>query len=809
MPRQPLDLLRRIFGYAEFRGAQGAIIDRVIAGGDALVLMPTGGGKSLCYQIPALARPGTGIVVSPLIALMQDQVDALRQLGVRAAFLNSTQTWEEARAVEQGLVAGSIDLLYVAPERLLTERFLALLDQSRIALFAIDEAHCVSQWGHDFRPEYIQLNLLHERWPQIPRIALTATADHLTRREIVERLALQEAEQFLSSFDRPNIRYRVVQKDQPRRQLLRFLRAEHERDSGIVYCLSRRGVEETAEFLRGEGFHALPYHAGLSAETRRRHQAAFLRDDPLIMVATIAFGMGIDKPDVRFVAHLDLPKSLEGYYQETGRAGRDGLPANAWLAYGLADMAALRNFIDSSEAEERFKRVEHHRLNAMLGYCETTACRRQVLLNYFGEDLPRPCGNCDTCLELVQSWDGTEAARKALSCIYRTGMRFGTNYLIDVLLGKDEPRIRSFGHDRVSTYGIGRELSPEEWKSVFRQLVAAGLASVDVAGHGALQLTELSRPVLRGEQPVRFRRDPKPHGRQGGFGRDQAGGRGGGGGSRGGVPGADRAGSRDRRLSGFEDDPEALALWERLRTLRRELAQAQNLPPYVIFGDITLRELVRRRPRDLEELSQITGVGAVKLERYGVDFLTALEAHAAEHGYPDSWRSMAAPSALSPGAMSQGGGEGMRQEGLQGRRQAGWEEGPRGAVDETTVTSLSRALKHCLARTSGSGLSDTVQFTLKLHRDGLSVEEIAQRRDLKVSSVETHLALAIEAGALRLSEVVTLNPEALEAIQAAFAALPPDSPFTLGPIYNAFEGRYSYGLLRCVRAAMADGNLPR
>ena len=809
MPPQPLDLLRRIFGYAEFRGAQGAIIDRVVAGGDALVLMPTGGGKSLCYQIPALARPGTGIVVSPLIALMQDQVDALRQLGVRAAFLNSTQNWDEARAVEQGLVAGSIDLLYVAPERLLTERFLALLDQSRIALFAIDEAHCVSQWGHDFRPEYIQLNLLHERWPQIPRIALTATADHLTRREIVERLALQEAEQFLSSFDRPNIRYRVVQKDQPRRQLLRFLRAEHERDSGIVYCLSRRGVEETAEFLRGEGFHALPYHAGLSAETRRRHQAAFLRDDPLIMVATIAFGMGIDKPDVRFVAHLDLPKSLEGYYQETGRAGRDGLPANAWLAYGLADMAALRNFIDSSEAEERFKRVEHHRLNAMLGYCETTACRRQVLLNYFGEDLPRPCGNCDTCLEPVQSWDGTEAARKALSCIYRTGMRFGTNYLIDVLLGKDEPRIRSFGHDRVSTYGIGRELSPEEWKSVFRQLVAAGLASVDVAGHGALQLTELSRPVLRGEQPVRFRRDPRPHGRQGGFGRDQAGGRGGGGGSRGGVPGADRAGSRDRRLSGFEDDPEALALWERLRTLRRELAQAQNLPPYVIFGDITLRELVRRRPRDLEELSQITGVGAVKLERYGPDFLAALGAHAAEHGYPDSWRTMAAPSAVSPGALSQGGGEGMRQEGLQGRRQAGWEEGPRGAVDETTVTSLSRDLKHCLARTSGFGLSDTVQFTLKLHRDGLSVEEIAQRRDLKVSSVETHLALAIEAGALRLSEVVTLNPEALEAIQAAFAALPPDSPFTLGPIYNAFEGRYSYGLLRCVRAAMADGNLPR
>ena len=666
MPPQPLELLRRVFGYAEFRDRQGAIVDRVIAGGDALVLMPTGGGKSLCYQIPALARPGTGIVVSPLIALMQDQVDALRQLGVRAAFLNSSQAWDEARAVEQGLVTGDFDLLYVAPERLLTERFLALLDQSRIALFAIDEAHCVSQWGHDFRPEYIQLNLLHERWPQVPRIALTATADHLTRREIVERLALQEAELFLSSFNRPNIRYRVVQKDQPRRQLLRFLRAEHEGDSGIVYCLSRRGVEETADFLRGEGFHALPYHAGLDAPTRRRHQAAFLRDDPIIMVATIAFGMGIDKPDVRFVAHLDLPKSVEGYYQETGRAGRDGQPANAWLAYGLSDMAALRHFIDSSEAEERFKRVELHRLNAMLGYCETTACRRQVLLNYFGEELPKPCGNCDTCLEPVQSWDGTEAARKALSCIYRTGMRFGTNYLIDVLLGKDDPRIKSFGHDRVSTFGIGRELSAEEWKSVFRQLVAAGLASVDVAGHGALKLTELSRPVLRGEQAVRFRRDPKPRVRTGPFGRDQAGGRGGGGSldggrgaGRGGFLGSDRAGngvgSRDRRLSGFEGDPEALVLWGRLRALRRDLAQAQNLPPYVIFGDITLRELVRRRPRDLDELSQITGVGAVKLERYGADFLAALAAHAAEHGYPESWQPMPTPSAASRGASREEG----------------------------------------------------------------------------------------------------------------------------------------------------------
>jgi len=795
MALDPLDLLRRVFGYAEFRGAQAAIVERVIAGGDALVLMPTGGGKSLCYQIPALARPGTGIVVSPLIALMQDQVDALRQLGVRAAFLNSSQTREEARAVERGLVAGAFDLLYVAPERLLTEGFLALLDQSPIALFAIDEAHCVSQWGHDFRPEYIQLNLLHERWPQVPRIALTATADRLTRGEIVERLGLQEAGLFLASFDRPNIRYRVVHKDQPRRQLLSFLRTEHARDSGIVYCLSRRGVEETAEFLQGEGFRALPYHAGLTAEIRRQHQAAFLRDDPLIMVATIAFGMGIDKPDVRFVAHLDLPKSLEGYYQETGRAGRDGLPANAWLAYGQSDMAALRHFIDSSEAEERFKRVEHHRLNAMLGYCETTACRRQVLLNYFGEELPRPCGNCDTCLEPVESWDGTEAARKALSCIYRTGMRFGVNYLIDVLLGKDHPRIKGFGHDRVSTFGIGRELAVEEWKSVFRQLVAAGLASVDVAGHGALKLTEQSRPLLRGEQRVWLRRDPRPRGGRGRLGRDQAGGRGDG---QGGIHGDDRIRTADRRQSGFEGDPEALALWERLRALRRELAQAQNLPPYVIFGDVTLRELVRFRPRDREELSQITGVGAVKLERYGADFLAALAVHAAEHAYPPGWQPLSAPSAPSSNQAPAAGGQGR------------W--------DETAATGPGRAPQPRLGRMNGpaSGLgdrvpsetvlSDTVRQTLDLRRGGLSAEEIAERRDLKVSTIETHLAQAIEAGALRLNDVVTLSPEALGAIQAAFAALPPDAPFALGPIFTAFEGIYSYGQLRCVRAAMQTGN---
>ena len=509
MDQDPLEVLNRVFGYPHFRGAQQEVIERVLDGGDALVLMPTGGGKSLCYQIPALLRPGTGIVVSPLIALMQDQVDALRQLGVRAAFLNSSLAGDEQSRVERALLAGDLDLLYVAPERLLTERFLDLLGRVPVALFAIDEAHCVSQWGHDFRPEYIQLNLLHERWPAVPRIAVTATADAPTRREIVTRLALEQAAQFVSSFDRANIRYHVTEKREPRQQLVAFLRGEHPEDAGIVYCLSRRKVEETAEHLCVQGFKALAYHAGLPAEQRRTHQAQFLRGEGVIVVATIAFGMGIDKPDVRFVAHLDLPKSLEAYYQETGRAGRDGQPADAWMTYGLGDVVALRRFIEESEAEEQFKRVEMHKLNALLGFCETTQCRRQVMLNYFGEQLPAPCGNCDTCLTPVASWDGTLAAQKAMSCIFRTGQRFGVNYLIEVLRGKDDERIRRYGHDQISTFGIGADFSVEQWRSVYRQLVAAGLVAVDIEGHGALQLTESSRPVLRGERTLHLRRDPE------------------------------------------------------------------------------------------------------------------------------------------------------------------------------------------------------------------------------------------------------------------------------------------------------------
>ena len=604
MPPQPLELLRRVFGYAEFRDRQGAIVDRVIAGGDALVLMPTGGGKSLCYQIPALVRPGTGIVVSPLIALMQDQVDALRQLGVRAAFLNSSQTWDEARAVEQGLVAGDFDLLYVAPERLLTERFLALLDQSRIALFAIDEAHCVSQWGHDFRPEYIQLNLLHERWPQVPRIALTATADHLTRREIVERLALQEAELFLSSFNRPNIRYRVVQKDQPRRQLLRFLRAEHEGDSGIVYCLSRRGVEETAEFLRGEGLHALPYHAGLDAATRRRHQAAFLRDDPIIMVATIAFGMGIDKPDVRFVAHLDLPKSIEGYYQETGRAGRDGEPAEAWMGYGLGDVVLLRQMIEQGEASDERKALERRKLDQLLGYCETAGCRRQALLAAFGEEYVGKgeaggnrsgmCGNCDNCLQPVRTWDATEVARKALSCVYRSGQRFGAAHLIDVLRGADTDKVRQFRHHELSTYGIGAELDATTWRSVFRQLVVAGLLEVDAEGHGSLRLGQAARPVLRGERQLQLREDVR---RKAGRGTG--------------------AGGERRSGSTLHVDAGDRPLFDALRGWRGQLAREQNVPAYVIFHDRTLRDIAQLRPASISELARVGGIGGGKLARYG------------------------------------------------------------------------------------------------------------------------------------------------------------------------------------------------
>jgi ATP-dependent DNA helicase RecQ len=599
MTAPPLEILRSV----AFRGEQAAIVDHVVGGGDALVLMPTGGGKSLCYQVPALCRPGTAVVVSPLIALMRDQVEALRQLGIRAAALNSSLAPGEAIHVERELEAGELDLVYVAPERLLTRAFLALLERCRLALFAIDEAHCVSQWGHDFRPEYRQLAVLHERFPAVPRLALTATADVPTRRDILEQLKLTNSRVFVASFDRPNIRYRIQPKVNPRRQLKAFVEGEHRGEAGIVYVQTRAKAEETARWLAEQGVTALPYHAGLDGALRARNQERFLKEEGVVMVATIAFGMGIDKPDVRFVAHLDLPKSVEAYYQETGRAGRDGLPSDAWMVYGLDDLVRQRQFIEQSTAPDAQKRIERRKLEALLGFCEATRCRRQVLLGYFGENLPEPCGNCDTCLEPPESFDATEAARKALSCVYRTGQIFGAQHVIDVLLGGDTERVRKFRHERLSTYGIGGDLSREEWRSIFRQLVAQDLLAVDVEGHGGLRLGPTARPVLRGEQVVELRRELL---------RKQ--------------PAARNAQGRARRSLAFEDPGEE-DLFQALRAKRLALAKAQGVPPYVIFHDSTLAEMARARPRHLQQFATLSGVGQAKLERYGEDFLAVIEAH--------------------------------------------------------------------------------------------------------------------------------------------------------------------------------------
>ncbi|HEY0197686.1 MAG TPA: DNA helicase RecQ [Rhodanobacter sp.] len=602
MPSTALDLLQSVFGYSSFRGQQQAVVEHLGGGGDALVLMPTGGGKSLCYQIPALLRQGTGIVVSPLIALMQDQVDALREAGVNAAFLNSSLNADDQREVERQLLAGELNLLYVAPERLLTGRFLGLLERTEVALFAIDEAHCVSQWGHDFRPEYRELAILHQRFPQVPRIALTATADPRTRDEIVERLSLQQARQFVSSFDRPNIGYRVALRHNAKRQLTEFLES-HQGESGIVYCLSRKKVDDTAEWLAEMGIEALPYHAGLDAATRAKNQKRFLREDGVVMVATVAFGMGIDKPDVRFVAHLDLPRSIEGYYQETGRGGRDGLPAEAWMIYGLSDVVTMSQMIAQSESADDRKRVERQKLESLLAYAEATACRRQLLLGAFGETYPGPCGHCDNCIQPPKTWDATVPAQKALSAVYRSGQRFGSGHVIDILRGEETERVLSLDHHRLTTFGIGADMDEKQWRSVFRQLLAAGLLEADAEGYGTLRLTPASRDVLSGVKPVRLREDARPE-----------------------------RGSRRRR----ENKPAAggslgieayeQPLWDELRALRTRLAKQHGVPPYVVFHDATLLAMLRALPANEDELARVSGVGEAKLKRYGHDFLSVINA---------------------------------------------------------------------------------------------------------------------------------------------------------------------------------------
>lgn len=595
MDDNPQHLLHSIFGYEAFRDQQADIIDHLLAGGDALVLMPTGGGKSLCYQIPAIMRPGVGVVISPLIALMQDQVMALQQLGIKAQALHSGMDWQTQQLVEQQVVNGELQLLYVSPERFLMPRNLTLLKAAKISLLAIDEAHCVSQWGHDFRPEYLQLDCLKQLFPHVPRVALTATADGPTQTEMVKRLHLQQAEQFISSFDRPNIRYRILQKQQGKQQLLRFIQTQHQDSAGIVYCGSRKKVDELAQWLSQEGIPALPYHAGMSAEHRSQNQARFLQQDGLVMVATIAFGMGIDKPNVRFVAHMDLPKSIESYYQETGRAGRDGLPADAWMVYGLQDVVWLRQRLMESTMDEAIKRSEQTKLDAMLGLCEVTSCRRRSLLAYFDEQLEQDCGNCDNCLEPVATFDGTEVARKALSCVYRSGQRFGVSHLVDILLGKPTDKVKQVGHDRLSTFAIGQELDQKQWRSVFRQLLAQGFIASDPATYGGIKLMPKCRALLKGDEPLQLRLDRKV---------------------------SNKSGKKQRTPVAVAD----LGLWQALREQRMALAEAQAVPPYVIFSDATLLAMIENKPQNLIQMSHIPGVGEKKLDRYGETFLAVIAA---------------------------------------------------------------------------------------------------------------------------------------------------------------------------------------
>jgi len=703
-------VLGEVFGYARFRPHQAEIIETLIAGGDVLALMPTGGGKSLCYQIPALVRRGTGLVVSPLIALMQDQVDALKEAGVRAAFLNSSQDRSSQDAIERALAAGDLDLLYVAPERLVQDRTLRLLERAEIALFAIDEAHCVSQWGHDFRPEYRQLKVLAERFPAIPRIALTATADARTREEIATELCLGNARRFVASFDRPNIRYTIAEMGSmsARERLWSFISAEHQNDAGIVYCLSRKSVEETAEWLVRKGRTALAYHAGLDAEVRRQAQERFLKEDAIIMVATVAFGMGIDKPDVRFVAHLNLPRSMEAYYQETGRAGRDGEPADTWLAYGMQDIIQQTQWIAQSEGSELFKRTQRQKLDALVGLCEAVTCRRQLLLAYFGEESAKPCGNCDNCLEPPKTTDGTTLARMALSAAYRTDQRFGVGYLIDVLHAKENERAARNGHDRLSVWGIGKETDATVWRSLFRQLTALGYLASDEEGHGTVQLTEKARPLLRGEETFMLRL----------------------------APVREKKGKAKSEASASKIAAADRPLYDALKALRLKLATEAKLPPYVICHDKTLAELASQRPGDEDGLHGITGLGASKIKRYGKSFLEAIARFA-----------------------------------------------PQPALDNR--------------------LSSTVNQTLALHLAGRSPEEIAAERSLDVSTVYTHFAEAIEAGVVAADAVLDLDPSDVDEIHAVFERLGTLDSGKIGPAHAALDGRFDYGILKCLLAELA------
>jgi len=593
-----LKVLQNTFGYQSFRGQQAEIIEQTIVGSDVLVLMPTGGGKSLCYQIPALVRDGVGIVISPLIALMQDQVNALAQLGVNACFLNSTLEFEQVQAIESSLLAGEIDLLYIAPERLIQSRTLSLFSQLTISLFAIDEAHCVSQWGHDFRSDYLNLSLLHQQFPDVPRLALTATADERTKQEIINRLQLDNAKKYISGFDRPNIQYRIGQKDKVKKQLVNFIRQNHEKDSGIVYCLSRKRVESFAEHLSQQGFNALPYHAGLSSEIRQNHQNRFLREESIIIVATIAFGMGIDKPDVRFVAHVDLPKSIEAYYQETGRAGRDGLSSTAWMIYGMQDVVFLSQMMQDSQGNDDFKRSERSKLDAMLGLCEVTGCRRKVLLNYFNEHAQEYCGNCDNCITPVATWDASTVAQKALSTVYRSGQKFGVVHLIDILLGANNKKIQQFNHQNLSTYGIGKELDINTWRSVFRQLVVGGYLAVDIDNYGALKLTEICRPILNGKQNVQLRKDVTES-----------------------ISNKGKAKPKKQKIDIEQVD---MPLWLNLKACRKRLADENNVPAFVVFSDATLQAMLTHQPTNKSQMLAISGVGLTKYERFGEDFLAVL-----------------------------------------------------------------------------------------------------------------------------------------------------------------------------------------